>query len=194
MKGTMLANRLVLGLILTAAAVGCQGTKYGVTKLPDPQNSGKASDVTGAPPVNSGADNPEGTPYPISDPEKRKDWPRDAKVFETDTTHFDYDSSVIKPTDKPKVVLVADYLKANASDALEIDGHADERGTEEYNRALGERRALALREELIRLGIDPSRVDTVTYGKDRPVDTGHDESAHKKNRRGEFLLETPPAK
>src|SRR6266702_3161982 len=192
MKAIMLANRLVLGLILTAAAVGCQGTKYGVTKLPDPQTSGKASDFTGAPPVSSGADNPEGTPYPISDPEKRKDWPRDAKVFETDTTHFDYDSSVIKPTDKPKVVLVADYLKANAVDALEIDGHADERGTEEYNRSLGERRALALREELIRLGIDASRVDTTSFGKDRPADSGHNEAAHKKNRRGEFVLEVHP--
>ena len=75
---------------------------------------------------------------------------------------------------------------------MKIEGHCDERGTEEYNRALGERRALALREELARLGIDPGRVDTISYGKDRPVDTGRDESAHRKNRRGEFVVLTPP--
>jgi peptidoglycan-associated lipoprotein len=75
---------------------------------------------------------------------------------------------------------------------VEVDGHCDERGTEEYNRALGERRALALREELISLGVDPNRIDTVSYGKDRPAETGHDEAAWRKNRRGEFLLETPP--
>jgi len=83
-------------------------------------------------------------------------------------------------------------LKANSLDAVEIDGHADERGTEGYNRSLGERRALALREELIRLGIDGSRVDTTSFGKDRPVDPGHTEASHKKNRRGEFLLELHP--
>ena len=83
-------------------------------------------------------------------------------------------------------------MKANAQDALEIDGHCDERGTEEYNRSLGERRALALREELLRLGIDPMRIDTVSFGKDKPVDPGHDEAAWKLNRRGEFLLEVHP--
>src|SRR5207245_7336367 len=105
-----------------------------------------------------------------------------ARLFAANTAHFEYDSSVIKAEDKPKVASIADYLKANSQDALQIDGHADERGTEEYNRSLGERRALALREELIRLGVDPGRVDTMSYGKDRPVDTGHTEEAHKQNR------------
>ena len=73
-----------------------------------------------------------------------------------------------------------------------MDGHCDERGTEEYNRSLGERRALALREQLVGLGIDPALIDTVSYGKDRPVAPGHDESAWKQNRRGEFLLEEHP--
>jgi len=112
--------------------------------------------------------------------------------LKADTVHFDYDSSVVKAGEKPKVEAVADYLKGNRSSAVKIEGHCDERGTEEYNRALGERRALALREELARLGIDPGRVDTISYGKDRPVDTGRDESAHRKNRRGEFVVLTPP--
>ena len=80
----------------------------------------------------------------------------------------------------------------NTADAVRVEGNCDERGTEEYNRALGERRALALREELVRLGVDPSRVDTVSYGEDKPVDPGHDESAWRKNRRGDFILLSPP--
>jgi peptidoglycan-associated lipoprotein len=108
--------------------------------------------------------------------------------------YFDFDSSVLKTVEKPKVRAVADYLKANAANAVKVEGNCDERGTEEYNRSLGERRALAVREELIRLGIDPTRVDTISYGKDRPVDPGHDESAWRKNRRDDFVVLTPPNK
>ena len=85
------------------------------------------------------------------------------------------------------------YLKANAGKAVRVEGNCDERGTEEYNRSLGERRALAAREELVRLGIEPTRVDTKTWGKDNPAnDPGHDESAWKKNRRDEFIVLSPP--
>jgi peptidoglycan-associated lipoprotein len=88
---------------------------------------------------------------------------------------------------------VADYLKANSAKAVRVEGNCDERGTEEYNRSLGERRALAVREELVRLGIDPTRVDTKTWGKDNPAnDPGHDEAAWKKNRRDEFIVLTKP--
>jgi len=106
--------------------------------------------------------------------------------------HFDYDSSVVKSSEKAKVSKVAIYLKGNSAVAVRVEGNCDERGTEEYNRSLGERRALALREDLARLGIDPSRVDTISYGEDKPVDSGHDESAWRKNRRGDFILLTPP--
>lgn len=195
MKVAKFSNLLGLGLILTIAVTGCKSTHYGVTKLPDngTAGGGSASTIPPTSPVDPnekpfGKDNP----IPVSDPNIRKDWPRDREIFKADTVHFDYDSSVIKPSDKSKVAAVADYLKANTLDGLEIDGHADERGTEEYNRALGERRALALREELGRLGVDVTRIDTTSFGKDRPVDTGHSEAAHKKNRRGEFVLESHP--
>jgi peptidoglycan-associated lipoprotein len=79
------------------------------------------------------------------------------------------------------------------SDKLLIEGHCDERGTEEYNRALGERRALALREALAKAGVSPDRIRTISYGKDRPVNPGHDESAWAQNRRGEFILLHPKA-
>jgi peptidoglycan-associated lipoprotein len=121
-------------------------------------------------------------------------WLEDAQALKAETVYFDFDSSVLKASEKPKVSAVADYLKANSAKAVRIEGNCDERGTEEYNRSLGERRALAVREELIRLGIDPSRADTISYGKDRPADPGHDEAAWKKNRRDDFIVLSPPAK
>jgi peptidoglycan-associated lipoprotein len=193
MKVAKFSNLLGLGLVLTIAVTGCKSTHYGKTPLPDPKTGATSSSggIDSTLPVNPN-ENPSGTPIPLADQNIRKDWPRDREIFKADTVHFDYDSSVVKPSDKSKVAAVADYLKANTMDGLEIDGHADERGTEEYNRALGERRALALREELGRLGVDLSRIDTTSFGKDRPVDPGHSEAAHKKNRRGEFVLEMHP--
>ena len=180
------------GLLLTVVAVGCKSTNYGPTPLPGHAKAANGSGISSGEPVKADGDSVEGKQIGLTDPSIRQDWERDAKLFAANTAHFDYDSTVIKAEDKPKVATIADYLKANSQDALQIDGHADERGTEEYNRSLGERRALALREELIRLGVDPGRLDTASYGKDRPADPGHDESAHKKNRRGEFALEMHP--
>ncbi|HWW02420.1 MAG TPA: OmpA family protein [Candidatus Acidoferrum sp.] len=195
MKVTKFTNLLVLAVVLTLTASGCRKRPGYVTNIPQGKTENPI-DLSPAPALSgtdSGTNNSANTSgFPQSDPSLRQNWPRDAKFFEADTAHFDFDSSVVKSADKPKVAKVAEHLKANPSHAVEVDGHCDERGTEEYNRSLGERRALALREELISLGIDPGRIDTVSYGKDRPADTGHDESAWKKNRRGEFLLETPP--
>ncbi len=194
MKISKLSNATLLGLILTVAAVGCK-TKPLASVTPLDNKSTAAPQVALSGPGTSltdDANKPSSTDVSstgISDPNLRKDWPRDHEIFKSDTVHFDFDSSVIKSEDKSKVAAVADYIKGHPADAVEIEGHCDARGTEEYNRSLGERRALALREELIRLGIDPSRVDTVSYGEDRPVDPAQNEAAYQKNRRGEFVLE-----
>jgi peptidoglycan-associated lipoprotein len=193
MKRTQLAKLLLLALPLAVAAVGCHKRPSNVTDLP-----GYKPEPIGDPFANTGNDTNSlagaGTnaPMPMSNPDIRKDWPRDHQIFKADTVHFEYDSSVVKSGDKSKVKAVADYLKANPLDAVEIEGHCDERGTEEYNRSLGDRRALALRQALAALGVDPMRVDTISFGKDRPVDTGKSEAAHRKNRRGEFVLEKHP--
>src|SRR5215471_487862 len=190
MKVIKFTTLITLALVVTVAFTGCRKRPEGVTRLPGYGTTGVAETAPGPPitPEKSG----EITPSPLADPDLRKNWPRDREMFRMDTVHFDFDSSVVRNSEKSKVAAVADYLKANTQDAVEVEGHCDERGTEEYNRALGERRALALREELVRLGIDPMKIDTTSYGKDRPVSTGHNESAWKQNRRGEFLLETPP--
>ncbi|MEI6084325.1 MAG: OmpA family protein [Verrucomicrobiota bacterium] len=100
--------------------------------------------------------------------------------------YFDYDSAKIKPSEFTKLEAVASALKGN-SKKLVVEGNTDERGTAEYNRALGEKRALAARQALISLGIDGARISTVSYGKDRPVEMSHDDTAWSRNRRDEFV-------
>lgn len=107
------------------------------------------------------------------------------------TVHFAFDSAAIKSSEQANVQSVASALGSDANAKLLIEGNCDERGTEEYNRSLGERRALALREALAKIGVDPSRIRTISYGKDKPVDPGHDEAAWAKNRRGDFILLHP---
>ena len=200
MKLNKFANILVIGLVLTVAASGCRKKPVNTTLLP----GARPGKVTDTPP---GGALPPGTMVPpgqgvtgqpdsgiMSNPAgSHQGWLEDAAALKTETVYFDFDSSVIKTGEKPKVSAVADYLKGNMAKAVRIEGNCDERGTEEYNRSLGERRALAVREELVRLGIDPTRVDTKSWGKDNPAnDQGHDEAAWKKNRRDEFIVLSPP--
>jgi peptidoglycan-associated lipoprotein len=193
MKLTDFTKLLVLGLILTVAASGCRKKPGHITPLPQASRTG-VQDAENAPPLGdtSGLKTENTGGFSQPDRKAHEGWPKDREIFKSDMVHFDFDSSVVRAGEKSKVSAVADYLKANSMDAVEIEGHCDERGTEEYNRSLGERRALALREQLVSLGVDPGRIDTISYGKDRPADPGHDETAWKQNRRGEFILETPP--
>ena len=194
MKLTTLAKFVTLALLLTLGVTGCKKTPKNVTQMPDYKKNQIGDLPPGQPIPPGGGTNLDGTPiaYPLSNPDERSKWVRNREVFAHNTVHFDYDSTVVKASEKPKVHEVADYMKGHPENGLEIEGHCDERGTEEYNRALGERRALALREELAKMGVDPMKIDTKTFGKDRPVDTGTSDAAHAKNRRGEFILETPP--
>jgi peptidoglycan-associated lipoprotein len=124
-------------------------------------------------------------------PHDRSAFSEDRAQFAANVVYYDFDSAVIKTSEKSKISGVAEHLKSNPNLAVEIEGHCDERGTEEYNRSLGERRALAAREELALLGIDPKRVFTISYGEDRPAVDGHSEDAWSRNRRSEFVLLTP---
>jgi len=106
-----------------------------------------------------------------------------------DTVLFDYDSTQIKETERAKLDAVADYLKnTNTRAGVIIEGHCDERGSAEYNMALGERRALAARAYLIGLGVDGSVMQTRSLGKEKPVNPGHDEAAWRENRRDDFIF------
>jgi peptidoglycan-associated lipoprotein len=191
MKLTTVVHWLALGLFFCTVFSGCRKRPGYFTNIP-PGATPNIADNTNAAPLAPTQPGETNVGFPLPDPTVRQSWPRNAEIFKAYTVHFDFDSSAVKSGEKSKVAAVADYLKSHPQDALEVDGHCDERGTEEYNRSLGERRALALREQLVTLGIEPGLIDTVTYGKDRPLQPGHDESAWKQNRRGEFLLEEHP--
>jgi outer membrane protein OmpA-like peptidoglycan-associated protein len=103
--------------------------------------------------------------------------------------YFAYDSPAIGDAEKPKIETLAKYMKENEGYAIQVEGHCDERGNDEYNRGLGEKRALAIREYLVNLGIADSRIDTISYGRERPaVADATSEDQHAKNRRGEFVI------
>jgi peptidoglycan-associated lipoprotein len=116
---------------------------------------------------------------------------KDPAALAAYTIHFSFDSSVIRSSERANLASVASALNASPNDKLLIEGNCDERGTEEYNRALGERRALAAREALSKAGISPDRIRTISYGKDKPVDPAHNEAAWAKNRRDDFILLHP---
>jgi peptidoglycan-associated lipoprotein len=105
-----------------------------------------------------------------------------------DTVRFAFDSAQVEETERAKVESVAEFLKGNGSALVTLEGHCDERGSTEYNISLGERRALAVRDYLMALGIDASRIQTKSYGKEKPKDPGHDETAWSVNRRVEFVI------
>lgn len=102
--------------------------------------------------------------------------------------HFDFDRYDIRSRDAKVLEENARWLKANASALVLIEGHADERGTNEYNLALGERRAKATRDYLVSLGVSRSRISIIPYGEERPVCTAHTEDCWAQNRRGHFLV------
>ena len=215
MKITKLVTLATIVAALAFAGEGCKKKPVRTTALPGQAATPVGNDTASTAPLNSGnplgtgltpmtpigvtpgpvtpviPGNPDGTtpgsPTDITNWDKNRDW---GTAF---TIYFDFDRSVVKPGEASKLdAAAAKFKNAPPAAALLIEGHCDERGTAEYNRALGERRAMAIREKLIAAGISPEKVHTVTFGKDKPALMGHDESAWSKNRRGEFILCTPP--
>jgi peptidoglycan-associated lipoprotein len=105
-----------------------------------------------------------------------------------DMIHFDFDKFFIREEAKPVLDANAAYLKRWTSVKALIEGHCDERGTEEYNLALGEKRAKSTQDYLISLGISADRLKIISYGKSQPLDPGHNEMAWDKNRRAQFTI------
>jgi len=101
--------------------------------------------------------------------------------------HFDFDRYDLRAQDRETLSRHAQWLTDNASTRILIEGHCDERGTVEYNLALGEKRARTAKDFLENYGVSSSRLEMVSYGKERPLDPGHDETAWAKNRRASFV-------
>ncbi len=108
--------------------------------------------------------------------------------FELGNIHFDFDKYNLRPADRKILNAHANWLLKNSEYKVKIEGNCDERGTEEYNMALGQRRADTARKYLTEKGINAKRISTISYGKDRPLDPAHNEEAWAKNRNDQFVL------
>jgi peptidoglycan-associated lipoprotein len=189
---------MLLGLALTVATAGCVKRPTPLTQLPGSPtpvaNEGTQPPLLAPPVFNPGSGPGSGTPIQPGFASLADIFTKGVahpEILQADTVYFDYDKSAIKGSEESKLADVANYLKNNAQSGVRVLGNCDERGTEEYNRSLGERRALAAREYLVGQGIDAARVDTISYGKDKPAVDGHDESAWSKNRRDDFVVFLP---
>jgi peptidoglycan-associated lipoprotein len=201
MKRTLIYS-LALALVATLATTGCKHKPGTITKLPPaptpvlPSEPGPGSTIGGGGGTRFNTDNNPGVipiinPVESADPNLRHFMLPDRAALAAFTIHFAYDSAAIRKSEQANLQEVAKALSADPKTKVIVEGNCDERGTEEYNRSLGERRALAAREALTKLGVDPMRVFTESFGKDQPADTGHDEAAWQKNRRDDFVLLHP---
>jgi peptidoglycan-associated lipoprotein len=198
MKMNRIVFPLALALAATLATTGCKHTPVKVTPIPGARNT----DVPGGgdqpgtlPPggVMPGGDGAGSGPGGGALPNREEidNMIADRAALAANTIHFAFDSAAIKKGEKDNLVAVSSALKSSLTDKLLIEGNCDERGTDEYNRALGERRALAAREALVKLGVSADHIVTKSFGRDKPADPGHDESAWSKNRRDDFVLLHP---
>ena len=209
MKSTAILNLLILSFILAFGGTACKKKPVGITNIPGmkpgaivakssneidpglgrPLPTGDSANTTG---TTTTGFTPTGDPIPHGDDragiEGRRQNP---EMFAADTVYFDFDSSTVKSSQKSKLESVASGFKSLAAGDLLIEGHCDERGTEGYNLSLGDRRANALREYLVNLGLSADRVHTVSFGEAKPADPGQGEAAWSKNRRGEFIFIEP---
>src|SRR6516225_5750522 len=197
MKMKRIVFPLVLALVATMAATGCKKGQPKVTPLPGQpapvvgQDSGPGTLPPGqTTDYSSGVGKGSGD-LATTRIEEFEGMIKDKGALAAYTIHFKFDSAVVMKDDHSKLEAVASALKSSPSDKLLIEGNCDERGTQEYNRALGERRALAAREALAKMGVSPDRIRTISYGKDKPVSPGHDEAARSANRRDDFVLLHP---
>jgi peptidoglycan-associated lipoprotein len=194
MKMNTLVYPLTFALAIVLASTGCRHQPTYVTHIPGSTPPPVPPDQN----LNTIPYNPPSGPSSENQIATSSAWDPsqmdlDRAALAAYTVHFAYDSAVIRDSEQSNLQSVYQALSADPNLKLLVEGNCDERGTEEYNRSLGERRALAAREALAKLGLDPMRVRTISYGKDKPADSGHDESAWSKNRRDDFVLCHPKA-
>jgi peptidoglycan-associated lipoprotein len=207
MKHGLTWKRTVLSLLLAAAlAAGCakqqtvksgessEGAPGAAAPSAAPAPGADAKEAIRETPVSESPVAPPAKPVPSESPVAVAK-AAEAGVAVTqekpsrfEDVYFDFDKSDLKEEGKKTCRSVAEYLKKNPKAKLLIEGHCDERGSAEYNLALGERRAVAVRNYLVSLGVPKGALGTVSFGKERPLDPGHNEEAWAKNRRAHLLL------
>jgi peptidoglycan-associated lipoprotein len=163
---------MAMAMALALAGAGCAKKPAATTPVPPASTTSTQSETTPVPP-----------PAPVTPPEPAK--PAVA-ASDLQVVYFGYDSFTLDDGARAALDANAKLLRDNPTLNVSVDGHCDERGTVEYNQALGQKRAEAVQQYLADQGIPATRFRVISYGKERPVDEGHDESAWAKNRRVEF--------
>jgi peptidoglycan-associated lipoprotein len=137
----------------------------------------------------------DATPEPVVEEKEEVEVKEEVVVYKTpdvvmqEDIYFEFDKSTLTPAAQDNLLRKAEWLRENPAAVATIEGHCDERGTNEYNLALGDRRAESAKDFLVDLGVDPSRLSTISYGEERPVDPRHNEEAWAKNRRAHFIVD-----
>jgi len=186
-------SHLALSSLLVAAVVlsGC-AKRPATLQAAAPAPTGAASTTAATPPpsapsqpMQSGPTTSAPTPTPSTARPVVKDF---AAIAELADVFFDFDKYDIRPTDAKTLDANANWLKSNPNHLVLIEGHCDERGTNEYNLALGERRAKSTMNYLVSQGVQANRITIISYGEERPQCTEHNEACWAKNRRAHFLV------
>ena len=166
-----------LGLLVLAAACSSNQPKENAPVTEAPSSSGKAVASTGKGTTTSPTTSSTVAGNPLTDPNN---------ILSKRVIYFDFDSNVVKDEYRGMIQAHSRYMTEHASARLRIEGNCDERGSREYNLALGQRRAEAVKKVMTVLGVSDARVETISFGEEKPVDMGHDEAAWAKNRRDEL--------
>jgi peptidoglycan-associated lipoprotein len=172
-------------LALAALLAACESTPVADPSTQAPVESRKAT-LPGAPPAGGAAGTASGTPQSQVASVDLSKSAAAATAPSQRLVYFDFDSFVIKDEFKPMLDAHARVLAANRGKRMVIEGHTDERGSREYNLALGQKRAESVLRVLTLLGVTDAQVEAVSFGEERPAETGHDEAAWAKNRRAEL--------
>ncbi len=174
---------------LAVFLVGCP------KKAPVPVKPAEPAKPAEAPVARPAVPKPPPTPIPApqmkvedEDAKKAREFQQAMRLFESELIHFDFDRSEIKNRYKPVLNHKASFLKSYPNARIQIEGHCDERGSVQYNLALGDRRANSAKAYLVALGISADRISTISFGEERPVDSGNNEEAWAKNRRDRFVI------
>jgi peptidoglycan-associated lipoprotein len=162
-------RKLALGLVACAMVAGCKGKQSQSDQSIEGLPTGGQAAIDSSPM----AFDPMGSDS--------------GKISGLVTVHFGYDKSSLDSGAKKDIATNVQWMKANASAKVQIEGHCDNRGTIEYNVALGERRANAVKAYMVSMGIPADRLSVISYGKEKPLESGDNEAAWAKNRRANFV-------
>lgn len=178
----------IAALVALAAAAGCRYSKSGAEASADASSSADANKVVDISTDRTDEEQETGKIEDIADERKFEDIYTKCDDVKFDPVYFGFDSTVVPQGELGKIDEVAKHLSSNADRVVVVEGHCDERGSDEYNVVLGENRAVIIRNYLVQNGIGAEKIQTRSYGEERPAAQGNDESAWSKNRRGEFVI------